>query len=84
MVIPAEGMRVRLLEPMANPNSEWMPVEEGMPVGLEGTISHVEMDGPPKFRQIGVRWDNGRTIGLMVHLDRYEILQPTERVGNDS
>ncbi len=43
---PAVGKRVRLLAPMVNENSNWMPVETGMPAGLEGTIYAVNFDGP--------------------------------------
>jgi hypothetical protein len=75
---PMVGKRVRLLAPMVNPNSKWMPVEKGMPVGLEGTIVWVSIDGPyDAWRHYGVRWDNGRSLNLQLR-DTFEILEPKE------
>jgi len=70
------GKRVRLLAPMVNENSSWMPVEEGMPAGLEGTVVHVNFEGPREWHQVSVRWDNGRSLGLMPYVDAYEVLCP--------
>lgn len=75
---PAVGKRVKLLAPMVNSNSAWKPVEDGMPAGLEGTIVHINMDGPPNWHQISVKWDNGRALGLLPYVDRFEVL-PAEK-----
>lgn len=74
MTKPEVGQRVKLLAPMVNPNSSWMPVEEGMPANLEGTITHVNFDGPREFHQICVRWDNGRGLALMPYSDLFVVL----------
>lgn len=68
------GQRVRLLAPLTNPNSNWMPVEEGMPVGLEGTINYVSFEGHPELHQIGVSWDNGRRLGLLPGKDSFVVI----------
>lgn len=73
MAKPEVGKRVRLLAPMVNPNSNWMPVEEGMPAGLEGTIVHVNFDGPRDYHQVSVRWDNGRSLALMPYVDSFVV-----------
>lgn len=75
---PEIGKRVRLLAPMVNENSSWMPVEQGMPAGLEGTIVYISMDGPREWHQVGVNWDNGRTLNLMPYTDRFEVFEPKE------
>jgi hypothetical protein len=63
---------------MVNPNSKWMPVEKGMPVGLEGTIVSASLDGPDgDWRHYGVRWDNGSSLNLLLR-DKFEILEPKE------
>lgn len=67
------GQRIRLTAPMVNPNSGWKPVEDGMPAGLEGTIVHVNFDGPRDCHQISVKWDNGRSLGVMPYSDRYSV-----------
>jgi len=68
------GQRVKLTAPMVNPNSKWMPVEDGMPVGLEGTISHVSLGGPGELHQLSVKWDNGRYLGLIPGLDIFTVV----------
>lgn len=70
------GDRIRLLAPMRNPDSKWMPVEEGMPAGLEGTITHINLEGPREWHQVSVKWDNGRSLALMPYVDAYEVLCP--------
>lgn len=72
------GQRVRLTADMTNPRSTWMPREEGMVAGLEGTITYVSLDGPPELHQLGVKWDNGRTLSLLPHVDRFEVFEPKE------
>jgi len=67
------GKRVRLVSPMVNPDSQWKPVEDEMPAGLEGTIYAVNSSGPVEYHQLSVRWDNGRTLALLPH-DTFQIL----------
>jgi hypothetical protein len=68
----AEGKRIRLLGEMINNDSSWMPKED-LPVGLEGTITYVSINGS-KLDQIGVDWDNGRSLGILPYNDKYEII----------
>ena len=77
---PAVGKRVRLLAPMVNENSNWMPVEAGMPAGLEGTIYAVNVDGPREWHQISVKWDNGRGLALMPYKDVFEVFEAKKEV----
>lgn len=49
-----------------------------MPAGLEGTVVYVNMDGPPEFQQIGVRWDNGSHLNLLPDVDLFQVI-PQER-----
>lgn len=70
------GKRVRLTGPMRNKNSDWMPVEKDMPVGLEGVVVAVNDEGPREWHQISVRWDNGRGLALMPYVDSYMVLEP--------
>jgi hypothetical protein len=79
-LVPAVGLRIRLLSPMVNPGSTWMPVEKDMPAGLEGTIVHVNFEGPPEWHQISVRWDNGRSLGVFPYKDRYCLLPAKEEL----
>ncbi len=72
---PEVGKRVKLLAPMVNENSNWMPVEAGMPAGLEGTIYAVNFDGPREWHQISVKWDNGRGLALMPYTDSFEVFE---------
>lgn len=75
------GRRVRLTAPMRNEHSSRIPVEEGMPVGLEGTIVYLSLDGPAEWQQIGVEWDNGRSLGLLPGIDRFIVL-PKNKEGS--
>lgn len=68
------GDRVRLTAPMTNPDSNWMPVEKGMPAGLEGTIVHLSLEGPRDWHQVSVKWDNGRGLALMPYADSFEVI----------
>lgn len=77
---PEVGKRVKLLAPMINPDSKWMPVEEGMPAGLEGTIIHVNFDGPRDYHQVSVKWDNGRSLALMPYVDSFTVFEPEKEV----
>lgn len=55
------GKRIKLLHMKDDTN----PVPDGM----EGTVQHVDDMGT-----IHVKWDNGRTLGVIVGIDRYLIL----------
>lgn len=81
---PLIGRRIRLTAPMTNPDSKWMPVEEGMPAGLEGTVILVNFDGPREWHQIHVKWDNGRSLALMPYVDSYALLPEPEGAVNVS
>lgn len=63
------GDRVRLLAEMRNMPGELIPVEEGMPIGLEGTVDWIGTMG-----QIGVKWDNNRRLMLLENRDDFEII----------
>jgi hypothetical protein len=78
---PEIGKRVRLLAPMVNESSKWMPVEDGMPAGLEGTIVCVSMDGDREWHQVGVRWDNGRSLNLMPYADHFMVFEEAKSEG---
>jgi hypothetical protein len=54
------GKRVRLVEPMDDPH----PIL----VGREGVVYNVGFD------VVNVKWDNGRTLGLIIGEDKFEIL----------
>lgn len=43
-----------------------------LPVGSEGTINYVGRF-PGEGQQIGVDWDNGRTLMLIVGVDDFEV-----------
>lgn len=58
------GKRIRLIQM----NEEKHPVQEG----TMGTITHVGWD------VINVRWDNGRNLGVIIGVDRYEIIENHE------
>lgn len=66
MTLPKEGQRVRLTGKMINHDSTWMP-EEDIPVGTEGTVAWSDETN------IGVCWDNGRSLALLPH-DQFEII----------
>ena len=78
------GDRIKLLAPMMNDNSDWMPVEKDMPVGLEGTVVHVNFKGPRDFHQISVRWDNGRSLSILPYRDQFQILPPVKEAAHAS
>jgi hypothetical protein len=82
---PEDGQRIRLLGPMTNDGSPWMPVERGMNPGLEGTVVGSCFAGPERLHQIYVRWDNGRSLNVMPYVDRYVLLdaeQPGDCANN--
>lgn len=57
------GTRVRLVEMGADPD----PIE----VGTEGTVTG------GTGAQVWVDWDNGRTLNLLVDIDKYEKIEAT-------
>lgn len=59
---PKEGMRIRLISMVDDPN----PV----PPGTEGTIRLIDDTGT-----IHVNWDNGRTLGVLPNVDKYQLLE---------
>lgn len=69
------GDRVKLTAPMMNPNSANMPVEEGMPVGLLGTVFHVNLEGAKDMHRIAVRWDNGRSLNILPDVDSFVVVK---------
>jgi hypothetical protein len=70
-MLPAVGQRIELLAMPDDPDP--------IPVGSQGTIDYVT--GPhhtahePPWYQIGVAWDNGRTLALCTTKDRFRILE---------
>jgi hypothetical protein len=63
--IPQVGDRVRVTGVINDPD----PVA----VGVEGTVTWVGSWTSELTRQIGVKWDNGRTLGL-IDGDPFKIL----------
>ena len=64
-----KGRRVRLDKMIDDPDP--------IPVGATGTITHaseVEIVGGDRYTQLGVKWDNGRTLGLVVPPDRFSFI----------
>lgn len=60
------GDRVRVTGYMDDPHP--------IPVGTEGTVDWVgEWSRTPWARQIGVKWDNGRTL-ILLGSDPYEVV----------
>lgn len=63
------GDRVRLTAPMLNPGHPIIP-DEHMPAGSEGTVDWLGHCG-----QIGVRWDGGRRLMLLIGVDQFEVIR---------
>jgi hypothetical protein len=59
------GARVRLLNMPDDPNP--------LPPGSEGTINYVGKF-PGEGQQIGVTWDSGSTLMLIVGVDEFELV----------
>jgi hypothetical protein len=55
------GKRVKLIEPM---NNDPHPIE----VGSEGVVYNVG------YNVVNVRWDSGRSLGLIIGEDIFEVL----------
>lgn len=63
------GDRLRLVEMNGDPN----PIE----VGTEGEVTSVtDLTSYDGTTQIGMRWDNGRTLALIAPHDKFEIIGP--------
>ena len=58
------GKRIKLITMFDDPN----PIESGS----VGTISHVGGD------VMNVTWDNGRSLGVVIGVDKYEILEDND------
>jgi hypothetical protein len=50
---------------------------EPIPSGSEGTVTHVDDLGT-----IHVKWDNGRTLGLVYDEDKYELIKEPKKCTN--
>jgi len=51
-----------------------MDNERDMPAGLKGIVRYVDDAG-----QVGMLWDNGRTLSLIPNEDRFHIIQPEQK-----
>lgn len=51
-----------------------MENERDMPVGLKGTVRYVDDAG-----QLGMLWDNGRTLSLIPNEDRFHLIPPEQQ-----
>jgi hypothetical protein len=63
-----EGRRIRCINMVDDPN----PIEQG----TEGTIVYVDDAGT-----IHIKWDNGRTLGMVHGVDQYEIINEVVNEG---
>jgi len=57
---PAIGQRIELIEMVDDPQ----PIEPG----TQGTVTHVGAD------VINIKWDNGRTLGVVMGVDKYKTI----------
>jgi hypothetical protein len=57
-----EGTRIELI----NMDDPYAPV----PAGTKGTVEYVDDMG-----QIGMRWDNGRSLALIPEVDEFKIIK---------
>lgn len=55
-----------------------MDNERDMPVGLKGTVQYVDDAG-----QLGMSWDNGRTLSLIPNEDRFHIIPSRTKAGKN-
>ena len=63
------GKRIKLITMFDDPH----PIESGS----MGTISHVGGD------VMNVNWDNGRSLGVVIGVDKYEILEDDDLPPNN-
>jgi len=59
--VDIEGRRIRLIQMHGDPH----PVEPG----TYGTIEYLDDGGV-----LHVKWDNGRTLGLIINIDEFEFV----------
>lgn len=72
------GDRIELLQQMENGPSSVIPVETGMHRGLQGTVVFTpEGVDDPSWAVLGVRWDNGRSLGVTAR-DFFRLIQSEE------
>lgn len=72
------GDRIKITQPIVNDDTKSViKVEDGLPVGLEGTIRRISRAG-----SIDVDWDNGSKLSLLDLVDdgRWEIIGSTRVV----
>ncbi len=63
--IPREGDRIRLTHMQDEPDP--------LPIGSEGVVTHASwVNLNQGYVQVGVKWDNGRTLGLVCPPDQYD------------
>jgi hypothetical protein len=62
----AKGDRIRLLCMPDDPNP--------IPAGSEGEVTFVNEVRSMQFTQIGVKWDDGRTLSLAVPPDSFTVI----------
>lgn len=67
------GRKIVLLKEMVNSDSDWMPKED-IPENTQGTITWVNINGDKRLDQIGVNWENGRSLGILPYQDCYKII----------
>lgn len=67
------GRKIVLLKEMVNSDSDWMP-KESIPENTQGTITWVNINGDKRIDQIGVNWENGRSLGILPYKDCYKII----------
>lgn len=58
----SKGSRVRLIDDIDDPHSK-------LKAGDEGVITHIDDIGT-----LHMKWDNGSSLGLIVGLDKFEII----------
>jgi len=64
MTTPQPGDRIRLLAMTDDPDP--------IPLGTTGTVISVRQLG--SWSQVDVKWDNGRTLMLVVPPDQFEVI----------
>ncbi len=69
LVVPKVGDRIRLIIPMQDD-------PDPVPAGTEGTVTFASPVTMIRtiYVQVGVKWDNGRTLGLVCPPDMYAII----------
>lgn len=70
--LPHNGDRIRLLSMTDDPD----PIPAGATGTVRGVTSHGALENA--WHQIDVRWDNGRTLLLVVPPDVFEIIAASD------